>query len=236
VAGCVHAEAGEPRDLVGEVRVARVLPLGAVPLRHDGEQHQLELIDADRPARLARHLTVSAEQGRLADPEMQVGRLGLHQVAEQVAQGALGRLVLRGGEVRREPARGDGRGLWGTRDGGCPLGCRSGCPRGRGWRSGGGRRRSRRLGLGGRGGDRGVGGRGGPGGGGGGGGGGGRGWGRLGLGGGGGDGGVGGGGGGGGRGGGPGGGDDGLRGGALLWRHDGGQPPHLGDDAHPDHA
>src|SRR5213083_2391125 len=33
------------------------------------------------------------------------------------------------------------------------------------------------------------------------------------------------------------GGGDGLRGsGALLWGHDGGQPPHLGDDAHPDHA
>src|SRR5207245_10446951 len=90
---------------------------------------------------------------------MQVGRLGLAQGAEQVAQGPLGCLVLPGGEVRGQagggsgtPPVGSGRG--GFRDGGRPLGCRSGssCACGR---------RPRRLGLRGSRGDRGGGGGGG---------------------------------------------------------------------------
>src|SRR5207302_1967863 len=160
-----------------------------------GEQHQLELLGGDRPGRLARHLAVGAEQGRLADPEMQVGRLGLHQGAQQVAQGALGCLVLRGGEVGRLP-RGSGGGPGSRR-----LDRRGG--RGGG---GAGRAGGRGGGGGGRGARRG----------------GGRPW-----------------GGGGGGGGGAGGGRrrDGLSRSRSLFRGDDrGEPSHLGDDAHPDHA
>src|SRR5438445_141523 len=57
----VHPEAGQPGDLVGEVGIPRLLPFLTVAVRHDGEQHELELLDRDRRRALAFHLAVGAE-------------------------------------------------------------------------------------------------------------------------------------------------------------------------------
>src|SRR5207244_1851477 len=80
--------AGEPGDLVGEIGVARLRPFPAVPLRHYGEEHQLELLGGQRRRPLPLHLAVGPEHRGLAHPQVQVGRRGLHQRLEQLAQRA----------------------------------------------------------------------------------------------------------------------------------------------------
>src|SRR5207249_12105088 len=78
------------------------------------------------------HFAVSAKDRRLAHAEVEVGRLGVDQLAQQPAQRLLGRLVLRGRGLGRQDRRGGGgrRGRAGRRRRGGSRGDRGG--RGRG--------------------------------------------------------------------------------------------------------
>ena len=98
----VDAEAGETRDLVGEIRIAGLLPFRAIPLGHDRQQHQRELIPGDRRPLLSLDLAVGAEHRRFADPHVQVRRLARHQLPEELHQARLGRAVLIFGELAGE--------------------------------------------------------------------------------------------------------------------------------------
>src|SRR5207244_9892699 len=116
-------EGGRPADLGGEIGVARLLPFAAVPLRHYGEEHQLELLGGQGRRALPLHLAVGPEDGGLTHAQVQVRRRRVHQRLEQLAQRALGGPVLRrrkvGGKAggRSGARRGGGRAL-GHRRGG----------------------------------------------------------------------------------------------------------------------
>src|SRR6266850_1691770 len=105
IARRVHAEPSQPGDLVGEIRVPRLLPFAAVSLRHDRQQHELELLCGERRRALALHLAVRPEHGRLSDPQMQVGGSGMDQRLEQLAQRPLRPLELGRVQVGRHARR-----------------------------------------------------------------------------------------------------------------------------------
>ena len=111
VARRVDAEARQPLDLVREVGVPGLAPLEAVPLRHDREHQQVDLLGAERPRAMPIDLSVGTENGGLVHPEVQIGRLRHHQRPEHLPQLPTGPLHTIIGELGGERARRGRRGL-----------------------------------------------------------------------------------------------------------------------------